>query len=107
MGMFMSAYELLSDIELDEEAIKCLALSNRPTDAIKRANDCLQRFEKEGKTETLSYANLLCTLGDVKRDISLYTKAWEVSKNRCARAMRSLARQHYFRQEFEESIACF
>lgn len=45
-GMFMSAYELLIDVELNEEAVKCLAISGRNTDAIKTATDVIAKLEK-------------------------------------------------------------
>ena len=43
MGMFISAYELLSEVELFEEAIKCLYIGGRKTQAIKYA----EKFLKE------------------------------------------------------------
>lgn len=46
-------------------------------------------------------------MGDIKKDPSYYEKAWEVSNKKFARAMRSLARQHYFRGEFKQSIDCY
>lgn len=37
MGMFVSAYELLNEVELTEDAIKCLFLAGRETQALKMA----------------------------------------------------------------------
>jgi hypothetical protein len=35
--MFLSAYELLKEVDLDEDAIKCLYMGGRQTEAIKQA----------------------------------------------------------------------
>lgn len=35
-------------------------------------------------------AELMCTLGDITKDPSLYEKAWTVSRGRCPRAKRAL-----------------
>lgn len=40
IGSFMSAYELMVEVELDEEAIKCLFMAGRQT----RANDLAQKY---------------------------------------------------------------
>jgi len=44
----------------------------------------------------LNTANILCLLGDIKRDGSYYERAWEASDKKCARAMRALARIHFY-----------
>ena len=75
--MFMSAYELLNQVELNEEAVRCLFIAGRQTEAMKAAEACLKKFESQpSKMESLVYANLLCMLGDIKRDYTLYEKAW-------------------------------
>jgi len=44
---------------------------------MKAAEACLKKFESQpSKMESLVYANLLCMLGDIKRDYTLYEKAW-------------------------------
>jgi hypothetical protein len=37
IGSFVSAYELLNEVELTEEAIKCLFMAGRETQALKLA----------------------------------------------------------------------
>jgi len=96
----MSAYELLIDVELNEEAVKCLAISGRQTDAIKSAQEVIEKLEKSNRRDTLQYANMLCILGDVKRDVAMDQKAWDVSHQKCARAMRSLARDHFYKYNY-------
>jgi methanogenic corrinoid protein MtbC1 len=49
----MSAYELLIDVELNEEAVKCLAISGRQTDAIKSAQEVIEKLEKSNRRDTL------------------------------------------------------
>jgi tetratricopeptide (TPR) repeat protein len=106
MVMYMSAYELLKDVELSEDAIKCLYMAGRESQALELANEVLARYEKEGVNDP-KYANMLCMIGDVKRDPRLYTQAWEVSKNRCARAMRSLAKWKFQEGKFTEATECW
>lgn len=75
--MFMSAYELLNQVELNEEAVRCLFIAGRQTEAMKAAEACLKKYENiPSQMESLAYSNLLCMLGDIKRDHSLYEKAW-------------------------------
>ena len=38
MAMFMSAYELLKEVELSEDAVKCLYMAGRETQALEVAN---------------------------------------------------------------------
>jgi tetratricopeptide (TPR) repeat protein len=64
-------------------------------------------MEEKGHTSSLKYASMLCMMGDVRRDTSWYTKAWEVSEQKCARAMRSLARAHFFKNELELAVECY
>jgi len=55
----------------------------------------------------LARANLICMLGDIKKDPTQYEKAWEESDKRCARAMRSLGRHRFYENRFKEAIECF
>lgn len=103
----MSAYELLREVELTEDAILCLAIAGRQTEAVKKSDEYIVKLEEQGKQDTLTYANALCMQGDIKRDVTCYSKAWEYSNQKCARAMRSLARDHFFKNRFVEAIECF
>jgi tetratricopeptide (TPR) repeat protein len=96
----MSAYELLKQIDLDEEAISCLFMAGRETQATNLANKIL---EKDGAQKP----GILCLMGDIKRDPSYYEKAWEVSGKRYARAKRSMARIKFHRGLFQESADDF
>jgi tetratricopeptide (TPR) repeat protein len=65
----------------------------------------------DDKTATFSgkmnEANILCLLGDIKKDGSYYERAWEVSEKRSARAMRCLARIHFYKNDMKKAIECF
>ena len=50
---------------------------------------------------------MLCVLGDVKKDPSYYEQAWEKSNHRLSRAQRSIAKYHFYRQEFDLAIPAF
>jgi tetratricopeptide (TPR) repeat protein len=43
----------------------------------------------------------------MKRDETYYERAWEESGEKCARAMRSLARAHFAKGRWQVAIDCF
>lgn len=49
---------------------------------------------------------MLCLLGDVTQDAQHYQKAWEVSGQRSARAMKSLGLLYVHEKEYEKAIDC-
>ena len=86
-------------------------MAGRQTQAIKLAEDYLEQsldtISQSGKKKSINQANIICLIGDMKRDESLYEKAWEVSGEKCARAMRSLGRVLFHKGEFQKSVDCF
>jgi tetratricopeptide (TPR) repeat protein len=48
-----------------------------------------------------------CLLGDVRADISLYEKAWELSGKRFARAKRALASYYFGAKEYDKCIEAY
>ncbi|KAI8908476.1 hypothetical protein EDD86DRAFT_207765 [Gorgonomyces haynaldii] len=89
LGVVRSALEIFTRLEMWENVISCYQMMEEGKKAEQVILDCL----KDGETP-----KMLCLLGDVRQDPSLYIKAWELSKNRYARAMRSLG-SYYFKQE--------
>ena len=55
----------------------------------------------------MSQANILCLLGDMRQDAEYYRRAWAESGEKCARAMRSLGRWHFYRHEYQLAVECF
>ena len=115
IGSFVSAFELLNEVELTEEAIKCLFMAGRQTQALKLAekhlgetlNSEVPASDKKQKQKNIRQANLVCLLGDIKKEGIYYERAWEESNYKCARAMRSLGKMRFYEGKFEESIICY
>ena len=104
IGCFSSAYEMLQDMELYEDAIQCLFLSGRKTEATEKAQDIV----KKGGRETPS---IMCLLADYATNTpeereKLYKDAWEISRNRYPKAMRNLGRLYYDMKKFKETAEC-
>ena len=95
IGSTKAALELYLSLESWDEVIVCynmLQMRHRSAEIIKT------RIEQH---ET---ARLWCQLGDATDDLDCYHKALEISKNRNARAFKSLGMHYYFIKEYETSI---
>jgi tetratricopeptide (TPR) repeat protein len=51
--------------------------------------------------------NIMCLLGEMKRDHTYWERAWEESNHRCSKAMRNLGNYYFFENKFDKSIECF
>ena len=58
------------------------------------------------KSKVKNY-NLMCLVGDMKRDHTWYERAWEESGHKCAKAMRYLARFKFNETKYAEAIECY
>lgn len=106
LGGLRSALEIYERLHMWAEAALCYAATDRENDARRIVRQ--QLYQQSGNEEGERYdgpehsplppdaPRLLCFLGDIDTDPSLYQRAWDVSNCRYARAQRSLAR-HYLR----------
>ncbi|WVZ63019.1 hypothetical protein U9M48_012697 [Paspalum notatum var. saurae] len=94
-GIVGEALDIFKDLELWDNLIYCYRLLGKMADAVSLINARL--------SVTPNDPRLWCSLGDVTNNDDHYKKALEVSNNRCARAMRSLARSAYNRNDFYTS----
>jgi tetratricopeptide (TPR) repeat protein len=101
VGINMSAYELVKSVGLDEHAVKYLFLAGRQTQAIELADELMK--EEDG----IKNFNIMCLLGEMKRDHTWFQKAWDESDGKCAKAMRNLGRYYFFENLFEKSAECY
>lgn len=98
LGVLSSALDIYLRLHMWEEAIVCLIRTERGHDAEKLIRDQLAIKETP---------NLYCLLGDILQDPSQYSKAWEISRSRNARAMRSLGAFYVSKKQFKEAVECF
>eukprot|EP01022_Parablepharisma_sp_SALTPOND_P026138 TRINITY_DN620_c0_g2_i1.p1 TRINITY_DN620_c0_g2~~TRINITY_DN620_c0_g2_i1.p1 ORF type:complete len:900 (-),score=86.41 TRINITY_DN620_c0_g2_i1:11582-14281(-) len=104
IGCFSSAYEMLKDMELYEDSIQCLFLSGRKSEATAKAQEILKKGGRE-------VPNIMCLLADfssngIEEKEKIYKEAWEVSKGKCPRALRSLGRLYYELKKYKEAVEC-
>ena len=102
LGVFLSAYDLLKSVKLNEKAVLCLILSGKRQQAENEARELIH---------TNPTPNIYCLLADVVQEenkkIELYYKAWEISGERSARSMRSLAKLYLGNGNTSKCIECF
>ncbi|OZJ03997.1 hypothetical protein BZG36_03636 [Bifiguratus adelaidae] len=99
LGVIRSALEIFERLEMWEEVISCYQMLEQASKAKKVVNDQLALHPDSPK--------LLCILGDINQDPEQWQKAWQVSGQRYARAMRSLGGYYFKADEFAKSIECY
>ncbi|VFQ79607.1 unnamed protein product [Cuscuta campestris] len=96
-GLVGEAVKIYEDLELWDNLIYCYKLMEKKAAAVE--------LIKARLSDRPSDPRLWCSLGDVTNDDACYEKAQEVSGNKSARALRSLARSAYNRGDYERSKA--
>ena len=100
IGVFMSAHELLKSIGMHEDSIRCLFLAGRTGQAVEMA-------EAHMANAKVMNFNMLCLMGEMKKDHTYWERAWEESGHKCGKAMRNLGRYYFFENNYEKAIECF
>lgn len=95
-GLVGEAIRVYEDLEIWDNLIYCYKLLDKKAAAV----DLI----KKQLSERPGDPRLWCSFGDVTNDVSCYEKALEVSGNRSARALRSLARSAYNKADYEKSM---
>ncbi|KAJ0037598.1 hypothetical protein Pint_23169 [Pistacia integerrima] len=94
-GLIGEAIKIFEDLELWDNLIYCNCLLGKKAAAVE--------LIKARLSERPNDPRLWCSLGDVTNNDACYEKALEVSNNKSARALRSLARSAYNRGDYEKS----
>ncbi|VAI06269.1 tetratricopeptide repeat protein 27 homolog isoform X1 [Triticum aestivum] len=94
-GLLGEALSVFKELELWDNLIYCYRLSGKVADAVSLINTRL--------SVTPNDPRLWCSLGDATNNDDHYKKALEVSNNKSARALRSLARSAYNKNDFHTS----
>ena len=95
LGAVMSAFQEFEVVQMWEEAVECLIMGSQ----FNKAADLAREKLEERKTP-----RMLCALGDITGEMSLYLEAWELSSHRCTRAQRTLARREFDKNNFAQAI---
>ena len=125
LGVLRSALEIFERIELWEEAVQCLGLLGRQSEAIEVLRDLLEgrKLEADVQLQQKRMATaasqvpearfararagkLWCLLGDLEpgKCREHYLRAWEVSQSSSPRAARSLGGYYFATQDFDAAI---
>ncbi|KAH9170374.1 TPR-like protein [Lactarius sanguifluus] len=124
LGVVKSALEIFERLEMWEEAVRCWQAIERRDTALNVVRDLLAGRREEadavrarGKAasgqrrdalDAAREARLWCLLGELEPEHSRehFERAWEVSRETSARAMRSLGGHHFARDEYAEAARC-
>ncbi|KAI9032211.1 hypothetical protein DFJ74DRAFT_326425 [Hyaloraphidium curvatum] len=102
LGMAVSALEIFERLHLWEDAIECYQMLEKA----KKAEELIRKRLEVSPNSP----KLWCLLGDVTGDPRHWEHAWEISEaanRRFSRAMRSLGRYWFKRNEWRQSMDCY
>ena len=124
LGVVKSALEIFERLEMWEEVVKCWRSMGRPDQGIVIIRDLLEGRKAEadevlsrGKNisesrrrfqDTSRKAKLWCLLGDLEPEKAEqhYERAWQISNQSSARAMRALGGYYFAQGRYSEAITC-
>ncbi|KAG8905272.1 hypothetical protein FRB99_000342 [Tulasnella sp. 403] len=123
LGVVRSALEIFERLEMWEHVVKCWQAMERSDKGIAIVTELLEGTREEaerviarGKSslsekqrpamDDARTAKLWCLLGDLEPDKAAdhYQRAWELSKHKSGRAMRSLGGYHFARGNYAEAV---
>nr|POF11067.1 tpr repeat-containing protein c19b12.01 [Quercus suber] len=126
LGGLRSALEIYERLEMWAEAALCWAateqedkakrmvrrqLFHSTSNASDKPEDTANEDEtwegRERDPAPLDAPRLYCILGDIDQSVEMYEKAWEVSKQRYARAQRSLGRHYFSAQDYVKAAEAY
>ncbi|KAJ1735963.1 hypothetical protein LPJ61_000269 [Coemansia biformis] len=99
LGVVRSALDIYERLQMWDEVVSCYTVLGQ-TEVAER----IVRRELDASPDS---PKLWCVLGDLKGDPELWRRAWDVSGQRFARAMRSLGRFHFDAGEFAAAVECY
>jgi Tfp pilus assembly protein PilF len=95
LGVLGSAVEICEELEMWDDVVKCYQLLDKPMRAEKLVRERL---------EVAPTPFMWVTLGDLTQEPSHYETSWTLSKQRFARAKRSLGRYYFEKGDVEAAI---
>ena len=98
VGMLKSATDLFAQLELWEEAVTCLKITDDVDKAQAMAEERIAIRPEPG---------LLCLLAEMTQEPAHALRAWEISGGKYARAQRTLARMAFNRGDKDACISHF
>ncbi|XP_954329.1 uncharacterized protein TA20840 [Theileria annulata] len=95
IGSITTACNMYKELHMWEDVIKCLVLTQQKQQANELINE---------RIKIMATPSLYCYLGDISNDIQHYHTAWEMSNERCGRAVRSIGVKYYNSGDFEKAL---
>lgn len=95
LGLFKNALDVYRKIDHWEGIINCLCALQQTTKAEEIIRQELAKKESP---------YLYCLLGDVTDDVQYYEKSWAISREKFARAKKSIGTYYYVRKDYHEAI---
>ena len=99
MGVVTSAAEMFAELHLWDETVECYKHAGKKNEAIKIVHKRLDALP-DGPGAPRMWA----ALGDLTDEEEHYSKAWELSNGKYARAKAALGRKSYDRGEFRAAV---